>query len=98
MKKEKASWFIRNSTWFFWVALVPTVVLGNVIFLRIQLLAKFGFQTTHFWILLMSAILFIALLLFLCFIIYVHDSLNGNIKRRLSWFDTWIQKWHLEEE
>jgi hypothetical protein len=28
----------------------------------------------------------------------MHDSLNGNIKRRLSWFDTWIQKWHLEEE
>ncbi|MDD4028683.1 MAG: hypothetical protein PHI40_02985 [Caldisericia bacterium] len=97
MKKEKAHWFIRNSSWFFWVALLPTVVMGNVLFSKVQLLIRFGYQTTHFLMFLIALILFVGFVMFLGFIIYLHDTRDGNIKRRLSWFDSWIQKWHLED-
>jgi hypothetical protein len=97
MKEEKARWFIKNSHWLFWVALIPAVVAGNVIFSKAQLLFRFGFQTAHFLQFLIALIFFIGSVIFLGFIIYLHDTRDGNIKRHISWFDSWIEKWHLEE-
>ena len=97
MKNAKANWFIKNSNWFFWVALIPALVLGNICFVHVKSLLSYGFRASYFWITIGLVCLFIANLLFLVFIMYINDDIDGNIKKRVSWFDIWIQKWHLKE-
>ena len=97
MRNKKAHWFIKNSHWIFWVALVPAVVLGNIAFTKAQSWFRFGYQSRNLWTFLMILIALVLNIVFLGFIIYLHDSNDGNVKKRLSLFDFFIRKWHMEE-
>jgi uncharacterized integral membrane protein len=100
MKEKKANWFTKNSWWLFIVLLVIDIVLLNFVVSNTKLFLQYGVEWETNWPVLTFYILAIVIMLvtffMMYFLIYLEDSLHDRNKKKIKWFEDFIEKKNLK--